>query len=144
MAALDVSIQAQILNLFMNLRAELDLSYLFISHDLSVVEHISDRVVIMYLGKVVESAPVHEIFERPQHPYTQALLAEIPSLRIRKRNYSVIKGEMPSPLNPPSGCYFHPRCPFAMPRCKLEEPALEEVAPQHHSACFLNSSPSHS
>lgn len=143
-AALDVSIQAQILNLFMSLRAELDLSYLFISHDLSVVEHISDRVVIMYLGKVVESAPVHEIFERPQHPYTQALLAEIPSLRIRKRNYSVIKGEMPSPLNPPSGCYFHPRCPFAMPRCKLEEPALEEVAPQHHSACFLNSSPSHS
>lgn len=142
-AALDVSIQAQILNLFTDLRAQLDLSYLFISHDLSVVEHISDRVVIMYLGRVVESAPVQEIFERPQHPYTQALLAEIPSLRIRKRSYSVIKGEMPSPLNPPSGCHFHPRCPFAMPKCSQESPALTQVAPQHQSACFLNTSDSH-
>ncbi|MCQ9617178.1 ATP-binding cassette domain-containing protein [Paenalcaligenes niemegkensis] len=142
-AALDVSIQAQILNLFMDLRTELDLSYLFISHDLSVVEHISDRVVIMYLGRVIESASVQDIFERPQHPYTQALLAEIPSLRIRKRSYSVIKGEMPSPLNPPSGCHFHPRCPFAMPKCSQESPALTEVAPQHRSACFLNSSHSH-
>ena len=141
-AALDVSIQAQILNLFTDLRAQLDLSYLFISHDLSVVEHISDRVVIMYLGRVVESAPVQEIFERPQHPYTQALLAEIPSLRIRKRSYSVIKGEMPSPLNPPSGCHFHPRCPFAMPKCSQESPALTQVAPQHQSACFLNTSDS--
>lgn len=142
-AALDVSIQAQILNLFMDLRAELDLSYLFISHDLSVVEHISDRVVIMYLGRVVESAPVQEIFENPQHPYTQALLAEIPNLRLRKRAYSVIQGEMPSPLNPPTGCHFHPRCPFVMPRCRQESPVLTEVAPQHQSACFLNTSDSY-
>ncbi len=139
-AALDVSIQAQILNLFMALRAELGLTYLFISHDLGVVEHLSDRVVIMYLGRIVEQAPVAEIFQHPNHPYTQALLAEIPRMQDRKKVFSIIKGEIPSPLAPPSGCHFHPRCPHAMPRCRNEVPKLKEVAPGHHSACHLNDS----
>lgn len=137
-AALDVSIQAQILNLFMQLRAELGLTYLFISHDLGVVEHLSDRVVIMYLGRIVEQAPVAEIFRRPNHPYTQALLAEIPKMQDRKKVFSIIKGEIPSPLNPPSGCHFHPRCPHAMPRCSTEVPQLKAVAGGHLSACHLN------
>ncbi|MCB4821809.1 ABC transporter ATP-binding protein [Roseicella aerolata] len=137
-AALDVSIQAQILNLFMKLRRELDLTYLFISHDLGVVEHLSDRVVIMYLGRVVEEAPAEEVFARPNHPYTRALLAEVPRIEARKRAFAGVKGEIPSPLNPPSGCHFHPRCPFAMERCKAERPALREIAPGHRSACHLN------
>ena len=137
-AALDVSIQAQILNLFMQLRSELGLTYLFISHDLGVVEHLSDRVIIMYLGRIVEQAPVEEIFRKPNHPYTQALLAEIPKMRDRKKVFSVIKGEIPSPLNPPSGCHFHPRCPHAMPRCQVEVPLLKAVAGGHLSACHLN------
>ncbi|MBV1799114.1 ABC transporter ATP-binding protein [Siccirubricoccus sp. G192] len=137
-AALDVSIQAQILNLFMQLRRELDLTYLFISHDLGVVEHLSDRVVIMYLGRVVEEAPVAEIFQRANHPYTQALLAEVPRIDARKRAFAGVKGEIPSPINPPSGCHFHPRCPFAMERCRVERPALREIAPGHRSACHLN------
>jgi peptide/nickel transport system ATP-binding protein len=137
-AALDVSIQAQILNLFMRLRRELDLTYLFISHDLGVVEHLSDRVVIMYLGRVVEEAPTATVFSRPNHPYTQSLLASVPRLESRKRAFAAVKGEIPSPLNPPSGCHFHPRCPHAMARCKEERPALREVAPGHHSACHLN------
>ncbi|HLU02286.1 MAG TPA: oligopeptide/dipeptide ABC transporter ATP-binding protein [Advenella sp.] len=137
-AALDVSIQAQILNLFMQLRAQLGLTYLFISHDLGVVEHLSDRVVIMYLGRIVEQAPVAEIFSRPNHPYTQALLAEIPKMRDRKKVFSIIKGEIPSPLNPPAGCHFHPRCPHAMPRCRAEVPLLKAVAGGHLSACHLN------
>ena len=137
-AALDVSIQAQILNLFMDLRAELDLTYLFISHDLGVVEHLSDRVFIMYLGRIVEEAPVEEIFARPNHPYTQALLAEVPRIEVRKKQFSGVKGEIPSPLNPPSGCHFHPRCPHVMPRCAIEAPVLREIAPGHRSACHLN------
>jgi peptide/nickel transport system ATP-binding protein len=137
-AALDVSIQAQILNLFMRLRTELDLTYLFISHDLGVVEHLSDRVVIMYLGRVVEEAPAETVFARPNHPYTQSLLASVPRIESRKRAFSVVKGEIPSPLNPPSGCHFHPRCPHAMERCKLEKPVLKEVAPGQRSACHLN------
>ncbi len=137
-AALDVSIQAQILNLFMDLRAELDLTYLFISHDLGVVEHLSDRVLIMYLGRIVESAPADEVFGRPNHPYTQALLAEVPRIEGRKRRFTAIKGEIPSPMNPPTGCHFHPRCPHAMPRCGQEAPALREIAPGHISACHLN------
>lgn len=137
-AALDVSIQAQILNLFMSLRDELGLTYLFISHDLSVVEHVSDRVVIMYLGRVVESATTEQIFAQPNHPYTQALLAEIPRMSERKKRFTAIKGEIPSPLHPPTGCHFHPRCPYAMERCKSEVPELKEVAPQHTSACHLN------
>jgi len=137
-AALDVSIQAQILNLFMRLRTELDLTYLFISHDLGVVEHLSDRVVIMYLGRVVEEAPSETAFARPNHPYTQSLLASVPRIESRKRAFSVVKGEIPSPLNPPPGCHFHPRCPHAMERCKTEKPELKEVAPGQRSACHLN------
>ena len=137
-AALDVSIQAQILNLFMKLRTELDLTYLFISHDLGVVEHLSDRVVIMYLGRVVEEAPSETIFARANHPYTQSLLASVPRIDSRKRAFSVVKGEIPSPLNPPGGCHFHPRCPHAMERCKVERPVLREIAPGQRSACHLN------
>src|ERR1700692_3052418 len=118
-AALDVSIQAQILNLFMDLRGELNLTYLFISHDLGVVEHLSDRVLIMYLGRIVESAAADEIFAHANHPYTQALLAEVPRIDLRKREFTAITGEIPSPMNPPSGCHFHPRCPYAMPRCSV-------------------------
>ena len=137
-AALDVSIQAQILNLFMKLRRELDLTYLFISHDLGVVEHLSDRVVIMYLGRVVEEAPAEEVFRSPNHPYTKALLAEVPRIEARKRAFAGVKGEIPSPLNPPSGCHFHPRCPFAFERCRVERPALQQVGTGHRSACHLN------
>jgi peptide/nickel transport system ATP-binding protein len=137
-AALDVSIQAQILNLFMDLRRELDLTYLFISHDLGVVEHLSDRVLIMYLGRIVESAPAEEVFARPNHPYTQALLSEVPRIEARKRRFTAIKGEIPSPLTPPSGCHFHPRCPHAMPRCAEEAPGLRAIAAAHYSACHLN------
>jgi len=137
-AALDVSIQAQILNLFMQLRAELGLTYLFISHDLGVVEHLSDRVVIMYLGRVVESAEADEIFRAPNHPYTQALLKQVPRLDTRKTQFKPIVGEIPSPLSPPSGCHFHPRCPHAMARCREQAPALKEVGSGHLSACHLN------
>jgi oligopeptide/dipeptide ABC transporter ATP-binding protein len=137
-AALDVSIQAQILNLFMRLRSELDLTYLFISHDLGVVEHLSDRVVIMYLGRVVEQAPSEEIFARANHPYTVSLLSSVPRIEARKRAFATVKGEIPSPLNPPPGCHFHPRCPHAFDRCKVEVPALKEIAPGHLSACHLN------
>ena len=137
-AALDVSIQAQILNLFMDLRRELNLTYLFISHDLGVVEHLSDRVLIMYLGRIVEAASAEDIFTRPNHPYTQALLAEVPRIDARKRRFTAIKGEIPSPLAPPPGCHFHPRCPRAMPRCSIEAPVTREVAPGHFSACHLN------
>ncbi|WP_299621346.1 ABC transporter ATP-binding protein [Pelagibius sp.] len=137
-AALDVSIQAQVINLFMDLREDLDLTYLFISHDLSVVEHISDRIVIMYLGRVVEVSPTDQLFDEPNHPYTQALLAEVPRIELRKRDYQPVKGEIPSPLDPPSGCHFHPRCPFATARCATERPALKEIAPGRWSACHLN------
>jgi peptide/nickel transport system ATP-binding protein len=137
-AALDVSIQAQILNLFIELRRELNLTYLFISHDLGVVRHLSDRVVIMYLGRVVEEGTTDELFGKPNHPYTTALLGEIPRLDTRKRVFAPVKGEIPSPLNPPPGCHFHPRCPQAMARCKVEAPVLREVAPGRRSACHLN------
>jgi peptide/nickel transport system ATP-binding protein len=137
-AALDVSIQAQVLNLFMELRQRLNLTYLFISHDLGVVQHLSDRVVIMYLGRVVETAKTEELFARPNHPYTQALLANVPTLESRKKTFALIKGEIPSPINPPTGCHFHPRCPSATARCKAERPALKEVAAGHWSACHLN------
>ncbi len=136
-ASLDVSIQAQILNLFMDLREEFGLTYLFISHDLGVVEHVSDRVAIMYLGRIVEEAATEEIFARPAHPYTQALLAEIPRIEARKRSFAAIKGEIPSPLNPPPGCHFHPRCPHVMPICRELAPALGDVALGHRSACHL-------
>jgi len=137
-AALDVSIQAQIINLFMQLRADLRLTYLFISHDLGVVRHISDRVVIMYLGRVVETTTTDEIFEHPHHPYAQALIAELPKAAGHKRNYQPIQGEIPSPLHPPTGCHFHPRCPHARPECKVDQPPLREIAPGHWSACILD------
>jgi peptide/nickel transport system ATP-binding protein len=140
-AALDVSIQAQVINLFMDLREDLDLTYLFISHDLSVVEHISDRVVIMYLGRVVEMASTDEIFASPNHPYTQALLNEVPRLDIRGLDYQPISGEIPSPLDPPPGCHFHPRCPHATARCREERPSLREIAPGRVAACHLNDGP---
>jgi peptide/nickel transport system ATP-binding protein len=137
-AALDVSIQAQVLNLFMKLREELRLTYLFISHDLSVVRHLSDRVVIMYLGRVVEAASAADLFKGPNHPYAQALLANVPTLASRHKRFAPLKGEIPSPLSPPTGCHFHPRCPHVGPRCKAERPALKDIAPGHVSACHLN------
>jgi peptide/nickel transport system ATP-binding protein len=137
-AALDVSIQAQVLNLFMDLRAALELTYLFISHDLGVVQHISDRVVIMYLGRVVESGPTLELFAAPNHPYTRALLVEVGKVEPVKRTFIPVKGEIPSPLDPPSGCHFHPRCPHAMPRCREAAPPLVDIAPGRRSACWLN------
>ena len=137
-AALDVSIQAQVLNLFIELRNALNLTYLFISHDLGVVRHLADRVLIMYLGRVVESAPADAIFGQANHPYTQALLASEPKLEVKKRDFIPVKGEIPSPLNPPSGCHFHPRCPSAMPQCAQVRPMLREIAANHFSACHLN------
>ena len=137
-AALDVSIQAQILNLFMKLREELRLTYLFISHDLGVVEHLSDRVIIMYLGRIVEVAPTGELFRRPNHPYAQALIAEVPRIDSRRKVFVAVQGEIPSPLDPPTGCHFHPRCPNAHDRCRVEFPLLKQVAPGHWAACHLN------
>lgn len=140
-SALDVSVQAQVLNLFMDLREQLGLAYLFISHDLGVVEHIADRVVIMYLGRVVESAPTETLFDNPLHPYSQALLAEVPRLTTGKRRYQPIKGEIPSPLNPPPGCHFHPRCPLADGECRARQPPLREIAPGHKVACHKVAEP---
>ncbi|MBN2753144.1 MAG: ATP-binding cassette domain-containing protein [Rhodospirillaceae bacterium] len=136
-AALDVSIQAQVINLFMDLRRDLDLTYLFISHDLGVVEHIADRVVIMYLGRVVETAPTEVLFDTPRHPYTQALLANMPRISTGKQAFGQVVGEIPSPLNPPSGCHFHPRCPFASNRCRMEKPVLRPSGPGTQAACHL-------
>jgi peptide/nickel transport system ATP-binding protein len=137
-ASLDVSIQAQILNLFIRLRQELKLTYLFISHDLGVVEHVSDRVLVMYLGRIVEEAPTGELFAKPNHPYTQGLLAEVPRIEGGRRLYRGIAGEIPSPLDPPPGCHFHPRCPHAMPVCREQAPPLIDIAPGRRSACHLN------
>jgi len=139
-ASLDVSIKAQVLNLFMQLRRDFALTYLFISHDLGVVEHISDRIVIMYLGRIVEIAGTADLFREPNHPYTQALLTNVPRLTARKHRFAPLKGEIPSALAPPGGCHFHPRCPFAMARCRTERPALMPVAPGRWSACHLNAS----
>ena len=140
-AALDVSIQAQVLNLFMDLRRDLGLTYLFVSHDLGVVQHISDRVAVMYLGRIVELAPTDDIFAAPNHPYTQALLDEVPRLEARKKRFTALEGEIPSPLRPPPGCHFHPRCPFAFDRCRVDRPALKAIAPGRSSACHLNDGP---
>ena len=137
-AALDVSIQAQVINLFSKLREELDLTYLFVSHDLGVVSHIADRVAVMYLGRIVELASADDIFSSPNHPYTQALFAEVPRLEAKKRQFVSIKGEIPSPLAPPPGCHFHPRCPHAFARCKTERPEMKTISPGRQSACHLN------
>jgi len=136
-AALDVSIQAQVINLFQDLRRDLDLTYLFISHDLGVVEHIADRVVVMYLGRIVEIAPTEALFDAPRHPYTQALLDQVPRLGAGRQAFRTVKGEIPSPLNPPSGCHFHPRCPMAGPRCARDVPRTITDG-GHTTACHLH------
>jgi len=137
-SALDVSIQSQVLNILKDLQKQLNLTYLFIAHNLSVVEHISDRVAVMYLGKMVELTTREELFINPLHPYTQALLSAIPVPDPRMRRERIIlKGDVPSPVNPPSGCRFHPRCPFAMDVCKEKEPVFKEASPGHMVACWL-------
>jgi peptide/nickel transport system ATP-binding protein len=137
-SALDVSIQAQTLNLLQDLQKEMNLSFLFIAHDLSVVEHISDAVAVMYVGKLVETASTEVLFHTPLHPYTEALLASVPKPNPRVKKMRVeLTGEVPSPANPPSGCYFHPRCKYAQPQCSQVEPLLREVEPGHFVACHL-------
>jgi peptide/nickel transport system ATP-binding protein len=137
-SALDVSIQAQVINLMMDLQHEKSLSYLFIAHDLAVVEHISHRVAVMYLGRIVELADKRELFANPLHPYTEALLSAVPVPNPKlKRAKRVLQGDVPSPINPPSGCHFHTRCPYAMARCKVDTPTLAEISPRHWAACHL-------
>jgi oligopeptide/dipeptide ABC transporter ATP-binding protein len=139
-SALDVSIQAQIINLMMDLQEELKLSYLFVAHDLAVVEQISHRVAVMYLGRIVEMTDKTTLFEMPLHPYTEALLeaVPIPKARSRRRKRVILTGDVPSPINPPSGCHFHTRCLYAMTRCRHEVPALREVTPGHLASCHLH------
>jgi oligopeptide/dipeptide ABC transporter ATP-binding protein len=137
-SALDVSIQAQVINLLMDLQRDLGLSYLFISHNLAVVEHISHRIAVMYLGRIVEYAGKAAIFTRPGHPYTEALLAAVPVPDPKIRNMTrALQGDVPSPVHPPSGCHFHTRCPYVVNRCKVETPLLREIAPGQHVACHL-------
>ena len=136
-SSLDVSIQAQIINLLEDLQKRLELTYLFISHDLNVVAHISDHVAVMYLGKIVEMAPAHVLYQEPLHPYTQALLSAVPVADpTLKRQEIILQGEVPSPINPPPGCHFHPRCSSRKDGCANQEPALQEMAPGHFVACF--------
>jgi len=135
-SALDVSVQAQVLNLLLDLQEQLNLTYLFVAHNLGVVKHICDRVAVMYVGKLVETANTNEIFNHPRHPYTAALMAAVPVSDPRIQVGDVeLKGEVPSPANPPGGCYFHPRCAFATDRCRTETPALRELTPEHFVSC---------
>lgn len=137
-SALDVSIQAQVLNLLIDLQHELGLTYLFISHDLSVVHHISNRVAVMYLGKIVEIAETNELFQKPRHPYAEALLASVPKANPKiRRKRAVVHGEVPNPAHPPTGCHFHPRCPYAQAICKVEAPPLRELTPNHFASCHF-------
>ena len=138
-SALDVSIQAQVINLLIDLQRRHDFSYLFIAHDLAVVAHISHRVAVMYLGRIVEIAGKTELFKNPRHPYTQALLASVPVADPRqKRLKPLVDGDVPSPVNPPPGCAFHTRCRYVMDRCKVERPVLADAGPSHQVACWLN------
>jgi oligopeptide/dipeptide ABC transporter ATP-binding protein len=136
-SALDVSVQAQVVNLLLELKRRLGLTILFVAHDLAVVGHISDRIAVMYLGRIVELAPTRELFGNPRHPYTEALLsaAPIPDPTLRRQRI-VLAGDIPSPVNPPSGCSFRTRCPYALPACGDARPALREVAPEHLKACI--------
>ena len=136
-SALDVSIQAQVINLLMELQQKLGLTYIFIAHDLKVVEHVSTKVAVMYLGKIVEMADAEELYRNPKHPYTKALMSAIPVPDPRgKEDRIILTGDVPSPINPPSGCHFHPRCPSAIEECKTIVPPLEDKAPDHPAACI--------
>jgi peptide/nickel transport system ATP-binding protein len=137
-AALDVSVQAQVLNLFLDLREKLNLTYLFISHDLGVIEHLCDRVAVMYLGRIVEVGDAVATFDSPRHPYTRALLDEVPRVGAPKPSTPPIRGEIPSPMDPPTGCHFHPRCPFAVDRCRTEQPQLRKITATQWAACHLS------
>ena len=137
-SALDVSVQAQVINLLADLRSRRGLALLFIGHDLSVVRHLADRVAVMYLGRIVEEASAVRLFQAPAHPYTRALLAQMPRLETGRKQFAALPGELPSPLRPPPGCAFHPRCPYSFDRCRAERPVLRAVAPGQRAACHLH------